>query len=113
MHANNPNNLNAQSAEPEILERVLGSMTSAYLAPASAPPIWDQASATAWLVISLPLDRSGGSAAVSQVRVGIDRPATDRAADPAARVRALRDWIASLPPVPHIPLAALDRDELY
>jgi hypothetical protein len=105
-------NINSQGAAPEILERVLGSMTSAHLAPRSAAPAWNQAGATAWLVITFPFDKSG-AAAVSQVRVDVGQPTIGLAPDPAVRVQALRAWIASLPPVPHIPLAALDRDQIY
>ena len=42
-----------------------------------------------------------------------DTPEQTTTTDSIERVHALRAWIDSLPTVPHIPLEALDRGELY
>ena len=42
-----------------------------------------------------------------------DRPRSDRNDVVATKLRALHNWLDSLPEVPSIPLDALDRDNLY
>jgi hypothetical protein len=63
-------------------------------------------------VIALPFSREGDAALTLALRVEVEAPTT-AAGDPAARVLALRAWLDSLPPVPPIPLEALDRGNLY
>jgi hypothetical protein len=47
------------------------------------------------------------------VRTFHELPRDDRTAAVAMKLRALRDWLDSLPDVPSIPLDALDRVNLY
>ena len=47
------------------------------------------------------------------VRTFQELPRDDRTATVAMKLRALRDWLDSLPEVPSIPLDALDRGNLY
>ena len=63
--------------------------------------------------VVLPFPRAGDAAITSVVSVSIDRPAEAAPEGAAERVRALRAWIDSLPPVPPVPLEALDRSALY
>ncbi len=60
------------------------------------------------IVVRLPDDFPQGEADVFVVPTFIASPKTN--IDVAAGIKA---WIASLPPAPVVPLAALDRSELY
>lgn len=75
-------------------------------------PMW-QPERTAWFDIVLPFLPEGRTMTLVQVQSRVGEPPVFAAEDVAARLRAFHDWLDSIPPVPHIPLEALDRDNLY
>lgn len=110
--------LNGYRTDPQIPARLLNvesthSLSTTYQMQDQAEPVWGEPGGPGWLGIVLPFDKIGGAATIAQLWVRIDRPEHLITTDPAERVRALRAWIDSLPTVPHVPLEALDRGELY
>ncbi|AWP22141.1 hypothetical protein C4901_01230 [Acidiferrobacter sp. SPIII_3] len=81
--------------------------------PLSLPASWAQRNHS----ISSLLDRESGTTTLVIIELDLylgdarQHPPVDR--DAENRLRTFRDWLASIPPVPHIPLDKLSRDELY
>jgi len=75
-------------------------------------PMW-QREGTAWFTVVLPFLSEGRTRTLAQVQSRVGEQPVFAAQDVVARLRAFHDWLDSLPPVPHIPLEALDRGNLY
>lgn len=75
------------------------------------PTWWREGSAPFAGVLSFFIEESAATLIQVQSKVG-EQPAF-AVQDVAARLRAFHGWLDSLPPVPHISLEALDRDDLY
>jgi hypothetical protein len=97
--------------DSDMTHAILFALTGAAAGPME--PAATQGS-TPITVVLLPFPKGGEAAATATLSVGIDRGKEEKVlAGPSERVRALRAWIDSLPPVPHVPQTALDRDNLY
>jgi len=110
--------LSGYRADARIPARLLNvepthSLSTIYRMPEQAEPVWGETAGADRLGIILPFNPMGGAATIAQPKVRIGELKQTMATDPAERVRALRAWIDSLPTVPHVPLEALDRGELY
>jgi hypothetical protein len=75
-------------------------------------PMWQQAR-PAWFDIELPFLAERRTTTLVQVQTRVGEQPVLTTQDAAAKLRAFHDWLDSLPPVPHIPFEALDRDNLY
>ena len=64
------------------------------------------------LVIKLPVDIPEGDAEV--IVISDNKPPADSSEDFSSNlINKLDEWISQIPKVPHIPLSAISRDELY
>jgi hypothetical protein len=76
-------------------------------------PIWADAKYSDWFDIILPLAGRRSATASVEMRAPVNASKVAPESSTTARLRAFHDWLDSLPPVPHIPLEALDREHLY